>query len=745
MRRADGHDAALQAIAWLAVPTLGDWCLIDVLQPEGGLRRVAVAHAAPAEASVARQVGQYAMALKAASPAHQALQGQSLRMEAAEASFWSVASNEEHLQTLRSLGPRAFMLVPLEVRGRPIGLIAFVSTRSRPRYSEEDLQCGQEFAARVSVALENARLHEEVRSAQAQALKAVDRTSRLQAVTAALAGALTQEEVVEIAVQQGISALGAMAGSMCLFAEDADTLLIRSIGYSNDVTRTWRRVPRSAAFPLADVVRSLEPLFLRDAAERLARYPHLRQLIQENGPGGMAAIPLVHAQRALGAIGLNFAQPTRFDAEDREFILTLAGLCTQALERARLYEAERQARQRLELLSEASRVLSLTLDYETTLVNAAKLAMPLLADFCFFDVVEDDGSVRRIARSHQNAKNQALLEQTRWARAEHTDLNVCALSSGRSGFHPRVDEAWMRRTAVAPAHYALMRELDFCSLLTVPLRIEERLTGALTLAFAESRRHHGLADLTLAEELARRVALAVENARLFRSAQQAIAQRDEFLSIASHELNTPLTTLKLQMDLLRHKQSPDLAENPRLTASARQVDRLAQLVKTLLDVSRLTARRLELEPEEVDLVELAREVVTRQTPEASLAGSTFHVEAAEAVYVQADRLRLDQALSNLVSNAVKYGAGGPIHVRVESSQTLARVSVRDHGIGIPPEHQTRIFDRFERAVSSRNFGGFGLGLWIVRQIADAHGGAVRLQSEPGQGATFTLELPRRAG
>lgn len=148
-------------------------------------------------------------------------------------------------------------------------------------------------------------------------------------------------------------------------------------------------------------------------------------------------------------------------------------------------------RDRLTLLVNAGDTLSASIDYETTLHNVAGLAMPTLADFCFFDVVESGGGVRRIARAHANPAAQTLLAQTRWARSERADINVCALSSGASGFHPDVDESWLKNVAVSSEHLDLMRELAFCSLISVPLKLQDRLLGALTLCFAESRRHGG--------------------------------------------------------------------------------------------------------------------------------------------------------------------------------------------------------------------------------------------------------------
>jgi PAS domain S-box-containing protein len=272
----------------------------------------------------------------------------------------------------------------------------------------------------------------------------------------------------------------------------------------------------------------------------------------------------------------------------------------------------------------------------------------------------------------------------------------------------------------------------------VPLRDSEgRLAGTLGLAV----------DVTQREREAR------WRAQLFSEAQEARAQaermvrlRDEFLSVASHELKTPLTSLSLQLHTLlkRARQGPrpeDAETAQRLEKAQRQLHKLSRMMDELLDVSRLAEGRLRLELRDVDLVQVVREVLERLQEEASRTGSRLELRADGPVVGHWDRTKLEQVVTNLVSNALKYGAGAPVEVQVHSSGALALLEVTDHGIGIAPEDLERIFGKFERAVPVRQYGGFGLGLYIVRQIVDALGGGVDAESTPGQGATFHLVLP----
>ncbi|AUX37920.1 MULTISPECIES: ATP-binding protein [Sorangium] len=238
-----------------------------------------------------------------------------------------------------------------------------------------------------------------------------------------------------------------------------------------------------------------------------------------------------------------------------------------------------------------------------------------------------------------------------------------------------------------------------------------------------------------------------QRARLYQDAEDAIKRRDEFLALAAHELKTPLTPLRLLAgSVLRalQRNAPAEALQEKTAVILRQVDRLSELVDELLDVSRLTAGRLGLQIEEVDLAAVVRDVAWRFRDSLSRAGYDLRVAADEPVSGRWDRTRVDQIVTNLLSNAAKYGAGKPIDVEVAGDDRTARLVVRDQGIGIAPQDHVRIFERFERAADHASYSGLGLGLWIVRHVLAALGGTIRVESELGAGTTFIVELPRRA-
>jgi PAS domain S-box-containing protein len=417
-------------------------------------------------------------------------------------------------------------------------------------------------------------------------------------------------------------------------------------------------------------------------------------------------------------------------------------------EEAALVERE-AANRRLELLSEASVTLGTSLDYHETLGKLARLIVPSLADWCSVTVRESDGTFRRISAMHRDPSKMPLIEELHRSVPANGDPGRGTghvIKTGVSQFVPCIPMEMLKGAAQSERHFELMRDLGSSSCMVIPIRGRELVHGAI--AFMRGEPEYTEADLRMAEELGRRAGAAIDNALLYLEAQEAISSRDAFLSVASHELKTPLTTLTLQAQLRRrqldHEKFDAFAPDKLLRMvenDARQLDRLNRLIDDMLDISRINSGRLSVTPEPVNLLQLANEVAERQSDQFSRAGSTLSVTGDDGVVGMWDKFRIEQVVTNLLSNALKYGGGKPVRVAVGEAGGVATLSVADEGIGIAPKDQERIFRQFERAVTPSEVSGLGLGLYIVRQILELHHGSIRVESIPGSGARFIVSLP----
>lgn len=370
----------------------------------------------------------------------------------------------------------------------------------------------------------------------------------------------------------------------------------------------------------------------------------------------------------------------------------------------------RRAEDTQRLLAEAGAVLAETLDWRLTLPRLAGLIIPEVASGFAVWLTDEEGHTERAVQAGLSTRQEAYFREALTRLGQRT-------------------------------HFECPEEQS--SSVLVRLEHGERVLGGLVLTRGERELPLDARDVILAEDIARRCSLAVENARLFQESKEAVHARDEFISIVGHELRTPLTALKLQHQslgrLFQRTEQPEAQE--KLGRAVKQTSRLSWLVESLLDVGRIHTRRMQLEREEVDLGGLAHEVTERLSGELEHAGCAVAVNTEPHVTGWWDRARLQQALTSLLNNALKFGAGHPIDVAVFQRGERACLVVTDRGIGVAPEALERIFGRFERAVSSREYGGLGLGLYLTRRIAEAHGGTIRVASAPGAGASFILELP----
>jgi Na+/proline symporter/signal transduction histidine kinase len=460
-----------------------------------------------------------------------------------------------------------------------------------------------------------------------------------------------------------------------------------------------------------------------------------------------AAIGAAAAHAAVRRAQLVTAEEARAVATAYADILTGLRVPPEELRRRVDYHRERErllARdaENQRFLAGVSALLASSLDVEATARTAVRLPVPHLADAALLALRRDGGP--RVCLVHadplREPRAREALDDLRSELDGAASISR-ALETGRSvTSRPAAQAGWPE---------ALRSALPEAVELTLPLVGVGEPLGTLSLFGAREERLSTPEDLALAEELARRLGIALDNARLYAEAERGVRARDEFLAIASHELKGPLGPLQLRIATLeRLVARGELRAVPheklvQIFGGARgHVHRLAALIDDLLDVTRLSTKRFRLDVAPMDLAAAVREIVEHHLAEAAAAGVTLTVHASSPVIGAWDRRRLDQVVGNLVGNALKYAPGAPVDVYVQGEGPNARLRVQDQGPGVAPADQERIFQAFERGRSRPGVTGLGVGLFVVREIVRAHGGSVTVESAPGQGTTFTVSLPR---
>lgn len=425
---------------------------------------------------------------------------------------------------------------------------------------------------------------------------------------------------------------------------------------------------------------------------------------------------------------------------------------------AQLAEQQTQLKasnEKLKFLSEASTILASSLDYTVTLNRISELLVPALADFCYFDIISDSGKVERVAWNHIDPSQEELFKRLSdyapsLERASHPVTQV--VTSGQPKLVPYVTDDWLREATFDEKHFELTRQAGIISYLAVPLKLRGSIIGTITLCYTPtSGRHYHAADEELILELTQRAAIAIENAQLYKSAQKALKERETFLSVAAHELKTPLTGLKGFAQVLNRQLERDQAQaldpvrlQRTLGIINKQSDKLTYLIDQLLDVSRIETGKLQLDLRQTEVVGLVREVVEQAQARTTRHNLIFN-SPAETLMARLDPVRYEQVVSNLVDNAIKYSPeGGPIILDLAPSAddpATFSLSVTDQGMGIPPDRRPHIFERFYQAHDTTLISGMGLGLFICREIIQLHGGEIRAEFPDEGGTRFVVTIP----
>jgi PAS domain S-box-containing protein len=719
--------------------------------------------------------------------------------------------------------------------------------------------------------------------------RAVRRSALLQAVAVTIGSALTRDEVATQLVRHAVDAIGADAALVVVCSDDGTALeLLSWAGYDPALLAHWRRFPLDAPMPICDAVKSAQPVWLSTPDEMAATYAVFRGATSPRVHQAIGAIPLLTEGRSIGAVGLAFREAQRWDDQDQGLVFAIAQLCAQALERARLFEAERRARieaereiarrvqaeaalrqseeqlrlltdalpvliayvdrdqryqfnnklyeqwfgwsreesrgvhmrdvlgpeiyaavqpyveralrgeqfsyeamlpsrsgslwpvrgtyvphlspsgevlgyisligdnserkrveDRQQFLTEATTLLASSLDYEKTLAHVGQLMVPRWADWCSINLIDENGTFTRVAGVHVDARKQRMLDELRQRQPpslEGQEDPARTLKIGKPLLVRSIDDATMRAMSSTDDQYAVYRAVGMRSAMILPLRSSNRLLGSLILTITESDRRYDEDDFELMQNVADRVAVAIENARLFRQVQDTVRIRDEFLSIAAHELKTPITALSGYAQLLQGRLHQDYVVGERDLRAVNvinvQVERLHELIDEMLDVARIERGHFTLDQHRLDLSALVEATADefRQT----LSHHTVEANLETPLLILGDEQRLQQVILNLLQNAVKYSpGGGAISVTTRRDGTDALLVVADTGMGIPLEAQASLFQRFYRApnVIQSSISGVGLGLYIIHEIVTRHGGTVEVRSAENQGSIFTVRLP----
>jgi PAS domain S-box-containing protein len=692
------YRATLAEVVRLIVPAWADGCTANLVDDQGVVQILATASVNTERDAVVRQLRRR-FPVRLDAPAGTGFvfrTGQSqLYSDDIDALWRAIADNDEHLDLLRRLGTTSRMIVPMRSRGQTFGLLSFSLTSSERRYGPADLALAEELARRAGLAIDNSRLYESLSLSEHRYRSFVQQSS----------------DVIAVVGPDGL-------------LRYASPSIEKVLGYPPESIVGVRT---------ASLVHPDDSGWIWEVA---------RNVVQDPGHSHRFEVRLRHADGSWRNVEVSVTNLVSEPAV-QGVVLNLHDIT----DRKRSEEDER-------FLSDAGALLATSLDYDITVKQLLDLAVPRLGDWCVIDVIEHDGSIRRAAvASHDPAIARALEVIPQVAPIGWFSSHPVAVAL-RTGAPVVIDEFSKDLQSMARSleHFVLLRAIRTGSLISVPLVVHDQPLGVISFGYLESGRRHDERDQALAKRFADRATLAIRSANLYHEAQAALVEvqralnlRDEFLSVASHELRTPLTALKGQIQLAerrlrrgQHDAVPTLIRH----ADA-QVDRLTRLVRDLLDVSRIGGGGINMEFQPVALGALVQHVIDLEREAAP--GRTIVLDLpATTPMIEADTQRIEQVLFNLLQNARKYSSpDSEIRVTVRVTEDVVTIAVADSGEGIPAEDLPRIFERFHRAENvDQNISGLGLGLYISRELVEAHGGSLSVESRVGRGSTFIVTLPR---
>jgi PAS domain S-box-containing protein len=745
-------EATLRTVASLALPRLGDYCLLDVREAAGVRRVAAAAPGAPHAADAARMEAYPPDLERGTNPiARVILSGQAQLIDRWKEQIGDTAARtDEHAALIRALGVQSVLIVPLTWNDETVGALSFVHSGER-RHDASDLALAEDLARRAAAAVANARLHREATDArdllEHQALELELQTQQLQEQAAEME---SQQQEMEQQVEE-MATLNeelASANQALLEAEGFVRGVLESISdpfVVHDAGWRFRYVNEAAAAVfrtsghggperlVGRVVWDEYPDLVGSRVER-----EMRRAAEQHQPVSFE----------------EFSPRTGTWSEMRCYPLPGGGLATVWKD----VTARRRSEEAAHFLSGASAILGSSLDYEATLSAVAQMLVPRLGDWCVVQLVDPDGRVGQVAVAHADPARLELARELNRRFPPNPGGDAVlrgVLTSGRGAVVADIPDEMLAAGARGPEHLRMVRELGLRSAIVAPLTARGRVLGAITLISAESERRYGPDDLALATEIGGRAGLAVDNARLYAEAAAARADaeaanraKSEFLAVMSHELRTPLNAIGGYAELIELGVHGDVtpAQAEALSRIQRSQRHLLSLINDVLNYARIEAARVHYDLAPVPLHEALAGLEALLAPQVRARGVSYaYTVAGPALAVMGDEEKVRQVLLNLLSNAVKFTApGGRVWVSAEADADAVRIHVADTGTGIPSDKLDSVFEPFVqlgRGLSSTQEG-TGLGLAISRDLARGMGGDLTAQSVVGEGSTFTLRLPR---
>ena len=531
----------------------------------------------------------------------------------------------------------------------------------------------------------------------------------------------------------------------CVLLREGDILRVRAaVGLEEELRRGYS-IAMHEGFP-GHVAAEGQPVELRHAAtDPVVTSP----AICRKGIRALYGVPLTRDGKVIGVAHIGSLRADEFSAEDKLLFRTVVSRATAGVVKAQILADLRRTESAQRFLSEASKRLAESLDYETTLAHVARLAVPTIADWCVVDLV-DGASIRRVSAAHSDpAKQQLALElEKRYPLDANAATGVpSVVRTGVSEWAPEIADGQLAAFARGAEHLRMLRELGLKSYIVVPIRLKGTAVGTITLVTAESGRRYSEADLHVGEDLGRRVGAAIENARLYAAAQDAITVRERVLAVVSHDLRNQLGVVAMAAELVARRAPPSTGaqelqkpvETIRRTTGAMQ-----HLLGDLLDMASIEAGRLSVEQQSLEITPILEEACETHEAIARAKGLGLRAEFdVDGVTVLADRKRILQVLGNLLGNAIKFSESGSVTLSASARDTEVVIAVTDTGPGVPPSERDAIFEPY-RTIQREREGprGSGLGLHIAKGIVTRHDGHMWVDSEVGRGSTFFFTLPR---